>query len=557
MKNLMIMLTSYSVALSVVILFYMAITPLLSKRYSARGLYYSWLVIVIGLLIPFRPPINTTIVHVKAPAEAILTNPMTAIPALPVKVVSQMNNIIPGPTLSDIQWWQFTAVIWLAGVFIFLFCHGLRHYRFVKMTHRWCEDITDEQILVLMRNIKEDSGISRQISLHLCPHIGSPMMIGLFHPRILLPMTAFSQDELRFILKHELIHYKRKDLWYKLLLLIATAIHWFKPVVYLMVKAINIQCELSCDTEVVQSTNMSTRYQYCETILGVLKMQSKLKTVLSTNFFGGKNGMKNRILSIMDNRKKKVGLSVICAVLIITAGVGIAGVAADSGSTLNRSASNMISDVIIRLRNDNSSPENYGTFVRNVDARPELEFYIDGEEIAQIEITCNNEYLYAVDWTETQHEKYWNTDYFQTYDEKTQTTIFNPERLYDKSIKLTFDEGFSDYDDIWYRWTAWNLYQWASEDNFSHFSVYGISLETESSKDLTGEHKLMLAAGNNGSGTTGLGHIQLDGYPDKLTEDRITVKITDREGNSVTKFIHVKVSNDKVNQTVVTASVEN
>jgi bla regulator protein BlaR1 len=557
MKDFMIILTTYSVALSVVILLYIAITPLLSKRYSARGLYYSWLVIVIGLIIPFRPQLDTTIVNVKAPTEAILTNSMLAIPTLPVKAVTQINNTVPRPTLPNIQWWQFIAVIWLTGVIIFLFYHGLKHYRFVKMTNRWSEDITDEQILVLMRNIKEDLGISRQISLYLCPYIGSPMMIGLFHPRILLPMTDFSQDELRFILKHELVHYKRKDLWYKCLLLTATAMHWFNPIVYLMVKAINIQCELSCDTEVVQSTNMNTRYQYCETIIGVLKIQSKLKTALSTNFYGGKNGMKSRISSIMDTRKKKVGLSVICAALIITVGVGIASVAANSDSTLSGPTNNMNSDVVIRLRDYNNSPENYGTSVSNVDSRPGLEFYIEGEDIAQIEVTCKNEYLYAVDWTETQHEKYWNVDYSQTYDEKTQTSTFYPERLYDKSMKLTFDEGFSDYDDIWYRWEAWNLHKWASEDNFSHFMGYGISPKIELSDDMTEKQKLKLAAGDNGSGATGLGHIQLDGYPEELTKDRITIKITDREGNSVTKYINVKISNDEFNQTVVTASVEN
>jgi len=553
MKDFMIMLTTYSFALSVVILLYIALTPLLSKRYSARGLYYSWLVIVIGLIVPFRPQVDATIVNVKVPTEAILTDSMLAIPTLPAKAVTQIKNTVPHPILPNIQWWQFIAVIWLAGVTIFLFYHGLKHYRFVKMTNRWSEDITDEQVLALMRTIKEDLGISRQISLYLCPNIGSPIMIGLFHPRILLPVANFSQDELRFILKHELVHYKRKDLWYKYLLLTATAMHWFNPFVYLMVKAINIQCEISCDAEVVQSTNMNTRYQYCETIIGVLKVQSKLKTVLSTNFYGGKNGMKNRISSIMDTREKKVGLSVICAAIIMTVGIGIASVAASSDNTLGGSTNDTNSNVVIRLRDYNNSPENYCTSISYVDARPELEFYIEGEDIAQIEVTCENEYIYAYDCTKTQHEKYWNTEYFQTYDEKTQTCTFYPERLYDKSMKLTFDEGFSDYDDIWYRWIAWNLYKWASEDNYSCFLGAGL----EVTDDMTEEQKLNLAAGDNDSGVTGLGHIQLDGYPEKLTKDRITIKITDREGNSVTKYINVKISNDELNQTVVTASVEN
>jgi hypothetical protein len=50
-----------------------------------------------------------------------------------------------------------------------------------------------------------------------------------------------------------------------------------------------------------------------------------------------------------------------------------------------------------------------------------------------------------------QHEKYWNTEYYQTYDEETQTCTFYADRLYDKSMSFMFDENFTEYDNIWYR----------------------------------------------------------------------------------------------------------
>jgi hypothetical protein len=149
-------------------------------------------------------------------------------------------------------------------------------------------------------------------------------MIGFKNPRILLPKTGLAHDEISFILKHELIHYKRKDLWYKYLILIATAIHWFNPVVCHMSKAVGVICEMSCDAEVVRSTDADTRRHYSETIIGMVKYQSKLKTALSTNFNGGKKNMKNRISSIMDTNKKRVGAVIICAVLIGALGTGVA-----------------------------------------------------------------------------------------------------------------------------------------------------------------------------------------------------------------------------------------
>lgn len=77
------------------------------------------------------------------------------------------------------------------------------------------------------------------------------MLVGFFHPAILLPPVKFAGDELSLILKHELIHFKRHDLWYKALILEATALHWFNPVVYLMAKAAAVQCEISCDALVL------------------------------------------------------------------------------------------------------------------------------------------------------------------------------------------------------------------------------------------------------------------------------------------------------------------
>lgn len=565
MKHFIIILITYSALISVIILLYIAITPILSKRYSAKSLYYSWLIIVIGLIVPYWPKINIPAVDikVKAPAEAVLTKSLLTVPTKTAYTVTQVGNSTPlnntdlRPALTNIQWWQFIAIIWVTGMIVFLFIHCLKHYRLVKMADRWSEDIKDDQVLALMESIKEDLGISGHISLHLCPNIGSPMMIGVFKPRILLPVVAISQGELRFILKHELVHYKRKDLWYKYLLLLATAFHWFNPVIYLMVRVVNVQCELSCDAEIVRNSNKNTRYQYCETIAGLLENQSKIKTALSTNFYGGKSGMKNRFMSIMDTRKKRVGLFIICATLIITTGVGIVCATVSSDSTTRGLPDNVNLDVDIKIAGNNITPENYGTSVCYVDARPQLEFFIEGEDIAQIEVSCQNEYVYAVDWTKTQHEKYWNVDYYQTYDKETQTCTFYPERLYDKTMKFQFNEGFKDYGDIWYRWTAWNLNQWATEDNYSHIVGYGIEPKIELSDDMTEEQKLMLTAGEDGSGVTNIGHICLDGCPEELTWDRITIKIMDRDGNSVTKYINVEIINNEYDQTVVTASLEN
>lgn len=325
MQNFIITLLICSVTMSVLGIFYMALTPLLTKRYSPKGQYYAWLIIVIGFIIPFRPrfknpfvkiiPTETTMPAIQLGSGTQLTAPTAA--ALPAA---------PSPVM-PLTWWQSAAAIWIMGMLLFLIYHMVKHCRFLKMTKRWSDPVTDAETLRQFQDIRKEAGISASIGLYQCECVGTPMLTGFIYPRILLPHIHFDADELRFILYHELVHYKRKDLWYKSLVLLATAVHWFNPLVYLIAKAVNIQCEISCDSEVVDRTDADTRLHYSETIIGVVRYQSNLKTALSTNFYGGKKGMKKRICSIMDTRSKKAGLTVLCAVLLLTFGTGFASAA--------------------------------------------------------------------------------------------------------------------------------------------------------------------------------------------------------------------------------------
>jgi len=142
------------------------------------------------------------------------------------------------------------------------------------------------------------------------------MMVGFFHPVILMPSIQLSENELTFILRHELTHFKRHDLWYKTIVLAATVLHWFNPIVYFMARVTSVQCEIACDALVLENENMQMRKQYGETIIAVVRGGKAHQTALSTNFYGGKRGMKNRITSMLDVKRKKAGVTILCIVLI-------------------------------------------------------------------------------------------------------------------------------------------------------------------------------------------------------------------------------------------------
>ena len=326
MRAFILALLECSAFMSALALVYMLINRLLAKRYAEKWRYYAWLIIIIGLIVPFRPHFGGGVIQLDIPEQMerpvlehdnrMLIDPYyeyiysqnqnqaenIALPqidrdfgdASDAEPVDSQKETLEAPEnestiatalfdiLSFISWWDAAAIVWLIGTAAVIIYHIAKHKIFVKMIKRWTGDVEDMQTMELLQNLKTEMKIKRKIALQSCPFVASPMLVGFIRPRILLPEATFAKEELWFIIKHELVHYKRKDVLYKFLLMIATAMHWFNPIIHLMAKSVNAGCEVSCDDEVVKGANIEMRKYYGTTILGVVKHQTKVKTLLST-----------------------------------------------------------------------------------------------------------------------------------------------------------------------------------------------------------------------------------------------------------------------------------
>ena len=105
-------------------------------------------------------------------------------------------------------------VTWLLGLMIMLSInlYALIKVRNIKLTS---QPITDTQILALFDNCKSKCNVRRKVRLYKSSNIDSPIMFGIINTYILLPaktLESFSSQELVFILLHELIHCKSKDI---------------------------------------------------------------------------------------------------------------------------------------------------------------------------------------------------------------------------------------------------------------------------------------------------------------------------------------------------------
>lgn len=304
-----------SVYMSIISLIYIIAMSLLSKRYSAKWLYCTWLVILIGWAIPFRPHFEMNLIPLKMPKiQGDMQEKYISVTE-PIKVIADGIS-----RNSFISIWFVIAIIWLIGMIGIIAYNICKHWCFLKIVNRWSEEITKQSILSVLDNLRIEMKIKPYVKLKTCPVIASPMIIGFFRPIILLPSTEIAIDDLTFILRHELIHVKRKDLWYKMLVLLVTAVHWFNPVVYIIGKAIAVQCEISCDELLVQKTSLEHRMKYSETLIEAARNGTKFQTGLSTGFYTGGKVIKTRIFHIMDTTKKKTGMAILCVIFMLIIG---------------------------------------------------------------------------------------------------------------------------------------------------------------------------------------------------------------------------------------------
>jgi len=159
------------------------------------------------------------------------------------------------------------------------------------------------------------------------PSISTPMLVGIIRPFIVLPSVVFGESELSMILAHELVHYRRKDVGLKFLMLITTAIHWFNPAVYFIKKHIDVQCELSCDEQVVMEMSPQKRQLYGETILFMLQRSVVQRNlVCASGLCNSKKNIKMRLLNMLNAKKTKkyvTAVSIAMAASVVVLG-GIA-----------------------------------------------------------------------------------------------------------------------------------------------------------------------------------------------------------------------------------------
>ena len=313
LSNLFLGVLTCSAVMSVLTVGYLIISKLLKKRQSARWRYAAWWLLGIGFLTPFKPALfGRAVYEFGSPYQTITYYDDGFGYSNSISVRNPMS-VFGSASRAE----RMLIAFWLLGMLlaaVLMIRRQMRFQRSMKRLRRPADSVT--QTVLELTCI--DLGIPCNYKIYTLPVIVSPMMTGLFHPIILMPERKYDQEELRLILKHELLHHMHGDLWCKLLWMGCKVLHWFNPLIGLFMRRMEQDCELACDEAVMRGESPEAAGIYCDSILETALHQVRTgrhTPVLATNYSGSKEMLKDRMDSVLTRRRKRR----YCMVFLLTA----------------------------------------------------------------------------------------------------------------------------------------------------------------------------------------------------------------------------------------------
>ena len=362
---------------SVLILALFALRPLLRDRLPRSWQYYLWIIVLLRLVIPFTPSLG---LHVpdgllrfmdgaEAQRPVISAAPVakptgTAVPASvdPAEPAGQSGGAVtankpavpaetvPAETARAVSLQEALGWCWLTGAALLLLIKAVRYTALTRKLRVDARPVTDGKVLRLLHMTAGSIGLTPIPALYITEGIGSPLLLGLLRPVVLLPEAVIENGSaLTYILRHELTHARRRDILYKWCVELVLCVHWFNPLAHLMARQIARACELSCDEAVAYRLDADGRLAYGTAVLNAAEHAALCGRLLSAGLRGDKTNLKERLGTILKTgpkSKRATLVAIALALCLLTGGVllgacasGGTGTAASPSSTPNNTPS--------------------------------------------------------------------------------------------------------------------------------------------------------------------------------------------------------------------------
>lgn len=223
-----------------------------------------------------------------------------------------LNGYLKAQMLAVALWMTF-AVMWLL--------YELNDYCRTRRRVISCADhVTTKEERVCPAYLKKRCGVKRNVTVYKDDTGGKTITFGFFKPIILCDQSPDSR-EAELLLSHELIHIRRLDVWWKMLMQCVILLHWWNPVAWILYLDFERACEWSCDETVVEHRTKDEVKRY----LNLLILESVKDAECgrpyqrwATGFGSGSEKLRKRMENVMRMKKwNKAASGAVVAALVL------------------------------------------------------------------------------------------------------------------------------------------------------------------------------------------------------------------------------------------------
>lgn len=279
--------------------------------------YCLWAVAGFRLVFPFSIESMFSLIPFKAqtipPDIAMQSIPRidSGIPFVNHAVSRILPAATPAASVNPLQiWTTIGAFVWLVGVAVMLI-YGVASFAILK------------------RNMSEAAHMKANV--YEAKNIKSPFVLGVFKPKIYLPI-GLSGQERSYILLHEQTHIRRRDHIVKFAAYFILCLHWFNPLVWVAFLLMGVDMELSCDERVLKEIGGEIKKDYS---LSLLSLATERRIVGGSPLAFGEDGVKGRIKNVLNFKEPSRVIIVAAVALVAVLSVGLAVDRATDGSILD------------------------------------------------------------------------------------------------------------------------------------------------------------------------------------------------------------------------------
>lgn len=145
---------------------------------------------------------------------------------------------------------------------------------------------------------------SNRVDIRLTAEAGSPMVVGLRRPSILIPSALFDEiprPELQRILDHELAHVRRGDHWMMLLQRLIEAVWFFHPAVRFAARRLDLEREISCDDRAA----LDGRNSYADSLVRICRtmLTTRRSAPLAVGAVQSQSQLAQRVSCLLDRHR--------------------------------------------------------------------------------------------------------------------------------------------------------------------------------------------------------------------------------------------------------------